>query len=54
MSNLNRRLGKIEKQLHIEEPHLITLFGVEMMPDELGKLLKEINGKTRGLPIRAE
>ena len=52
MSDITRRLNKAEKQLHIEEPHLITLFGVEMSSDELDKLLKEINGKTRGLPIK--
>lgn len=54
MQDITRRLNKAEKQLHIEEPHLITFMGVEMMPDELDKLLKEINGKTRGLPIREE
>ena len=52
MQDITRRLNKAEKQLHIEEPHLITFMGVEMMPDELDKLLKEINGKTRGLPIK--
>ena len=52
MNNLGRRLGKVEKQLHIEKPHIINIAGMEIMPDELDKLLKEINGKSRGLPIQ--
>jgi hypothetical protein len=52
MNNLSRRLDKIEKQLHIEKPHIVNIAGMEMMSDELDKLLKEINGKSRGLQIR--
>ena len=50
MSNIHRRLVKAEKQLHIEKPHIVNIAGMEIISDELGKLLKEINGKSRGLP----
>ncbi len=52
MSNVSRRLDKIEKQLHIEKPHLVNIAGFEIMSDEFDKLLKEISGKSRGLPIK--
>ncbi len=52
MSNITRRLNKAEKALRIEEPHLINIAGFEMSSDELDKLLKEISGKSRGLPIK--
>ena len=51
MSNIHRRLDKAEKALRIEEPRLITIMGVEMTSDSFKKLLKEIDGKNRGLPI---
>ncbi len=55
MSNIHRRLNKAEKQLRIEEPHLITVMGVEMSSDSFKKLLKEINGKSKGvLPCQEE
>ena len=52
MRDIARRLNKAEKALRIEEPRLITLFGVEMTSDKLDELLKEISGKSRGLPIK--
>ncbi len=52
MYNIPRRLEKAEKQLRIEEPHLVTLLGVEMTSDELDKLLKKIWAESKGLPIR--
>ncbi len=51
MRNITRRLDKAEKQLRIAEPHLVNIVGIEMMSDEFEKLLKEIDGKSRGLPI---
>ena len=52
MYNLNRRLGKIEKQLHIEKPHIVNIAGLEMTSDELDELLKKIWAESKGLPIR--
>ena len=52
MSNLSRRLGKIEKQLHIEKPHLVNIAGFEIMSDELGRLIKKIGAEGRGLQIK--
>ena len=52
MSNINRRLEKIEKKLRIEEPHLITLLGVEMTSDEIDEMLKKIQAESKGLPVR--
>ena len=46
MYNLGRRLDKIEKQLHIEKPHIVNIAGLEVMSDEFKKILEEINGKT--------
>lgn len=55
MNNLNRRLGKIEKQLHIEKPHIVNILGMEVSSDEFKKILEEINGKTKGvLPCQKE
>ncbi len=53
MNNLNRRLGKIEKQLGIEQkPYLVNIAGLEMTSDELDKLLKKISAESKGLPIK--
>ncbi len=52
MSNINMRLEKAEKQLRIEEPHLVTLLGVEMSSDELDEFLKEIWAESKGLQIK--
>lgn len=49
MNNLNRRLGKIEKQLHIEKPHIVNIAGLEMASDEFEKLLKELDGTSKGV-----
>ena len=54
MKNIHRRLSKVEKQLRIAEPHLVMLLGVKISSDDLKKLLKEIDGKSRGLPINEE
>ena len=55
MSNIHRRLGKAEKRLRIgEKPHLVTLLGVKISSDEFRELLKEIDGKSRGLPSEEE
>jgi hypothetical protein len=55
MSNIHRRLGKIEKQLHIEEPHPVIIAGMEMASDEFAELLKEIDGTSKGkLPSEEE
>ncbi len=51
MRDITRRLNKAEKALRIEEPHLVDLAGFEIRSDELDELLKEISGKSRGLPI---
>ena len=52
MKNISRRLNKAEKALHIEEPHLITLLGVEMTSADFDKLLKEIWAESKGLPVK--
>lgn len=52
MNNLNRRLSKIEKQLRIEEPHLVNIAGIEMMSDDFEKLLKKISAESKGLQIK--
>ena len=53
MNNLNRRLGKIEKQLGVEQkPYPVNIAGLEMTSDELDELLKEIWAESKGLPIR--
>jgi hypothetical protein len=52
MRDITRRLNKAEKALRIEEPRLITLFGVEMSSDELGELIREIGAEGKGLPIK--
>lgn len=49
MSNLSRRLDKIEKKLRIEKPHSVNIMGMEVMSDEFEKILEEINGKTKGI-----
>ena len=55
MYNLGRRLAKIEKQLHIEKPHIVNIAGMEVSSDEFKKILEEINGKTKGvLPCQEE
>ena len=55
MYNINRRLGKIEKQLHIEKPHIVNIAGMEMSSDEFAELLKEIDGTSKGvLPCQEE
>ena len=52
MKNIGRRLNKAEKALHIEEPHLVTLLGVEMSLADFDRLLKEIWAESKGLPVR--
>ena len=55
MYNLGRRLAKIEKQLHIEKPHIVNILGMEMSSDEFKKTLEEINGTSKGvLPSEEE
>lgn len=54
MRDITRRLDKAEKQLRMDEPHLVNIAGIEMMSDEFEKLLKEIDGKSRGLPCKEE
>ena len=55
MGNIHRRLGKIEKQLHIEKPHPVNIAGLEMTSDEFAELLKEIDGTSKGkLPTESE
>ncbi len=51
MYNLGRWLDKIQKKLCIgEKPHSVIVAGMEMASDEFAELLKEIDGKSRGLP----
>ena len=52
MYNHRRRLGKIEKQLRIEKPHIVNIAGIEMMSDEFEKLLKKISAESKGLQIK--
>jgi hypothetical protein len=52
MRDITRRLNKAEKALRIEEPHLVTLLGVEMSSADFDRLLKEIRAESKGLPIR--
>ncbi len=54
MSNINRRLEKIEKKLRIEKPHLVNIAGMEMTSDEFAELLKEIDGTSKGVLPREE
>ena len=54
MSNLNRRLGKIEKQLHIEKPHIVNIAGMEILSDEFTELLNKIDGGKGKLPCQEE
>ena len=56
MININRRLEKIEKKLHIgEKPHPVIIGDMEMTSDELSALLKEIDGTSKGvLPCKDE
>ena len=56
MSNINRRLEKIEKKLCIgEKPHTVIIAGMEMASDEFAELLKEIDGTSKGkLPSEEE
>ena len=55
MSNISKRLGKIEKKLHIEKPHLVNIAGMEITSDELIELLKKIDGTSKGvLPCQKE
>ncbi len=55
MSNINRRLEKIEKKLRIEKPHPDIVAGMEMASDEFAELLKEIDGTSKGkLPSEEE
>jgi len=54
MSNIDRRLDKIEKQLLIEEPHIGIIAGMEIASDELDELLKKIAGERSVLPSEAE
>ena len=49
MNNLGRRLDRIEKQLHIEEPHLVNIEGFEIMSDKLDGLIKKIGAEGKGL-----
>jgi hypothetical protein len=50
MSNINRRLEKIEKKLCIgEKPHPVIVAGMEMASDEFAELLKEIDGTSKGV-----
>ena len=52
MKDICRRLNRIEKQLHIEEPYLVNIAGIEMMSDEFEKLLKKISAESKGLQIK--
>ena len=52
MNDISRRLDRIEKKLHIAEPHLVSIAGLEMMSDEFEKLLKEISAESKGLQIK--
>ena len=52
MYNLGRRLGKIEKRLHIEKPHVVNIEGFEIMSDKLDGLIKKIGAEGKGLPIK--
>ncbi len=54
MSNINRRLEKIEKKLRIEKPHPVIVVGMEMTSDEFAELLKEIDGTSKGVLPREE
>ncbi|MHC4112870.1 MAG: hypothetical protein ACYSUY_17485 [Planctomycetota bacterium] len=56
MNNLNRRLGKIEKQLGFDQkPYSVNIAGLEMASDEFAELLKEIDGTSKGkLPSEEE
>ncbi|MCP4263378.1 MAG: hypothetical protein GY774_38610 [Planctomycetes bacterium] len=56
MSNIKRRLEKIEKKLRIEKPHLVVnIAGLEMTSDEFTELLEKINGTSKGvLPSKDE
>ena len=50
MSNINRRLEKIEKKLCIgEKTRLANILGMEVTFDEFRKILEEISGKTKGV-----
>ena len=52
MRNNNKRLDKIEKKLGVgEKPQTVNIPGMEeMSSDEFKELLKEIDGKSKGLP----
>lgn len=56
MYNLGRRLGKIEKKLGVgKKPNLVNIAGMVMTSDELKKVLKEIDGTSKGvLPSEEE
>ena len=56
MSNINRRLAKIEKKLCIgEKTRLANILGMEVTFDEFREILEAINGKTKGvLPSEEE
>ena len=56
MSNFNKRIERIEKQLHInKKPHLVNIAGMEMTSDDFAELLEEIDGSSKGvLPTEEE
>ena len=53
MKDITRRLNKAEKALNLnEKPYPVNIAGIEIMSDELDKLIKKIWAKSKGLPIR--
>ena len=60
MKDISRRLEKAEKQLCVNEPPVVFEYTdengveqrIEMSSADFDKLLKEIRGESKGLPIR--
>jgi hypothetical protein len=60
MSNINRRLEKAEKQLCVNEPPFVFEYTdengveqrIEMSSADFDRLLQEISGASKGLPVR--
>lgn len=60
MYNFGKRLEKVGKQLRISEPPVVFEYAdengveqrVEMSSADFEKLLREISGKSKGLPVR--
>ena len=60
MYNFRRRLEKAEKQLCVNEPPVVFEYTdengaeqrIEMPSADFDRLLREINGKSKGLPIK--